>query len=194
MVIGFDFDKVFIDYPPFIPNSLVDFLYKGTSALKRKKAKKVSLHYRFPGAVEQRIRVFSHNSIFRKPIDTNINVLKKIVERKKEKTYLVSSRFSFLKLKTYMLLDKYSLNQYFDGIFFNFENKQPHIFKEQTIKKLKIDTYVDDDLDLSLHLASKLPYLKIYWVCGNKKTMTQLPNNVRPIKDLKELYNYLFKK
>ncbi len=194
MIIGFDFDKVFIDYPPLVPYTLVDFLYKGAVVFKKNKSKNQKIHYRFPGLVEQKIRILSHYYIFRRPISENIKFLKKISERKKNKTYLVSSRFSFLKKRTEEILTKYNLNKYFDGIYFNFENKQPHLFKEQTIKNLKIDTYIDDDLDLSLYLAQKMPNLTIYWVRDGRKKEGNLPKNVVAIKDLKELYANLFKK
>jgi len=194
MIIGFDFDKVFIDYPPLLPYGLIDFLYKGTVVFKKGKAKNDKLHYRFPGVVEQKIRIISHYSIFRNPIKENIGVLRKISGRGGNKTYLVSSRFSFLKTKTEEILKKYDLNKYFDGIYFNFEDKQPHLFKEQTIKNLKIDTYIDDDLDLSLYLAQKMPNLTIYWVRDGRKKEGNLPKNVIAIKDLKELYGNLFKK
>lgn len=194
MIIGFDFDKVFIDYPPLIPYTLVDFLYKGAVVFKKNKSKNPKIHYRFPGLIEQKIRILSHYYIFRRPISENIKFLKKISGTKKNKTYLVSSRFSFLKKRTEGILERYKLNSYFDGIYFNFENKQPHLFKERTIKNLKIDTYIDDDLDLSLYLAQKMPNLTIYWVRDGRKKEGDLPKNVIAIKDLKELYGNLFKK
>ncbi len=194
MIIGFDFDKVFIDYPPLIPYALVDFLYKGAVVFKKNKSKSQKIHYRYPGKIEQMIRIVSHYYIFRRPITENIKYLKKISEKKNNKTYLVSSRFSFLKKRTEAILKKYDLDKYFDGIYFNFEDKQPHLFKEQTIKNLKIDTYIDDDLDLSLYLAQKMPTLTIYWVRDGRKKEGNLPKNVIAIKDLKELYSGLFKK
>jgi len=194
MIIGFDFDKVFIDYPPLIPYAMVDFLYKGVVVFKKNKSKNQKIHYRYPGKIEQKIRILSHYYIFRRPISENIKFLRKISGRGGNKTYLVSSRFSFLKTKTEEILKKYDLNKYFDGIYFNFEDKQPHLFKENTINNLKIDTYIDDDLDLSLYLAQKIPNLTIYWVRDGRKKESNLPKNVIAIKDLKELYGNLFKK
>lgn len=191
MVIGFDFDKVFINYPPFIPYFLIDFLYKGFSVFKKNPSKKSSLHYRFPGYFEQQIRILSHYPLLRNPIRENVEVLKEISKRGKIKTYLVSSRFSFLKKRTEHILKKYDLNKYFDGVYFNFDNKQPHIFKEETIKKLKIDTYIDDDLQLSLYLSKNVPGLKIFWVKDGRAVDLVLPKNVIPIKDLVDLKKYL---
>lgn len=194
MTIGFDFDKVFIDYPPFIPYALVDFLYKGSTIFRKNSKKNNFLHYRFPGLFEQKIRILSHHTLFRPPIKSNITILKKISDKKNGKTYLVSSRFGFLKKQTNTLLEKYKLNKYFDGIYFNYGNRQPHIFKEQTIRKLKLDIYIDDDLDLSFYLSKKIPELTIFWVRDGRKKVTSLPSNIIPIKDLKELNKYLDKK
>jgi hypothetical protein len=185
MVIGFDFDKVFIDFPPFIPYSFIDYLYKGSPN---------TLHYRFPGKLEQKIRIFSHYPPFRHPLRNNINALKNIVNEKKYTTYLVSSRFGFLKKRTEAILNKYKLNQYFDGIFFNYEDRQPHVFKEETIRRLKIDTYIDDDIDLALYLAKKIPSLRIFWVRDGREKVGPLPANIIAIKDLSDLTNYLHKK
>ncbi len=191
MTLGFDFDKVFIDYPPFIPYTLVDYLYKGSLVFRKNRTKNVVLHYRFPGTVEQKIRILSHYPIFRHIIRGNVDSLKRIASGKKSKTYLVSSRFGFLNKRTQAIMEKYKLEKYFDGVYFNFLNQQPHAFKEETIKKLKIDTYVDDDLDLALYLSRKIPDLKIYWLRDGRKNEGPLPKNVTAITNLKELENLI---
>lgn len=193
MVIGFDFDKVFINYPPLVPYRLIDFLYKGKAVFKRSSDAKTNLHYRIPGNFEKQLRILSHYPIFRPPISSNIRVLKSISGSKKYKTYLVSSRFSFLRKRTNVILEKYKLKKYFDEIYFNYKDEQPHLFKEKTIKKLGIDTYVDDDYHLSIYLANKLPNLTIYWITNKENVNAALPKNVTPIKNLLELNKILRK-
>lgn len=183
MIVGFDFDKVFIDFPPFIPYFLIDFLYKGR-AVFRKSTKNFTPHYRIPGELEQQIRIASHHPLFRRQITKNVNVLKSLSTDKKIKKYLVSSRFGFLKKRTDAVLTHYQLKKYFDGIYFNYKNEQPHIFKENAIKKLKIDTYIDDDIQLSVFLAQRNPKLTIYWISDGRKTDIKLPKNVIQINDL----------
>lgn len=190
MLIGFDFDKIFIDTPPFIPNTLVDFLYKGGSYFKRG-GKKSHLHYRYPGYFEQKIRVFSHTPIFRPPLRDNLATLEELCKRNDTKLYLISSRFSFLKARTEAFLKKSKLKSCFEGMYFNFDNEQPHLFKLKMIKKLKIDTYIDDDLDVALYLSEQIPKLKIYWVTDGRSKETKLPTNITAIKNLKELEKYL---
>jgi len=191
MIIGFDFDKVFIDYPPLLPYSFVDFLYKGTFVFNKNGNKNSKLHYRFPGSFEQKIRILSHFPLFRQPIKKNLNALKSLTTNKKNKAYLVSSRFGFLRKRTETLLDKYRLRRYFAGIYFNYKNQQPHIFKEQTIKSLGIDIYIDDDLDLSLYLSKQIPKLKIFWISNIKTNTIDLPNNIISIRNLTELKKYI---
>src|SRR3989344_1891847 len=124
MNIGFDLDKIFIDYPPFIPDSLIDSLYRKTSSS--------TLSYRIPSLPEQIIRKVSHHSIFRPPIKNNISFMRGIFAKKKNKYFLISSRFGFLKRETYIILKKYQLDKLFHGIHFNFNNEQPHLFKNKT--------------------------------------------------------------
>lgn len=185
MIIGFDFDRVFINYPPFVPGSLIDLLYKGRSFFRKMNGKS-NLSYRFPGPIEQQLRIFSHSPFFRHPIEKNITALQHILEKEKCKTYLVSSRFGFLKGRTEALFAKENLSQYFTGVYFNYNNLQPHKFKEQTIRRLKIDTYIDDDLDLAIYLSQRLPSLKIFWIHGGKRGNREVPEKVIPIADLSE--------
>lgn len=166
MIIGFDFDKVFINYPPVVPDVFINLFYRrGTMFFLGRKEKK--LLYRFPGPIEQRIRILSHTPLLRSPIKKNVEALEKIKGLKKHKTYLVSSRYSFLKKRTEDVLKKHRLPQHFDGIYFNYGNEQPHIFKESMLKKLKINIYVDDDLATLLYLARKNTTTKLYWLCNN---------------------------
>lgn len=186
--IGFDFDKVFVSYPPIVPDRLIDFLYKGRGVLKKKNG--ISLKYRIPGFFEQQIRIFSHNSIFRSPIKNNIKSLRLINKKGEYEAYLVSGRFGFLKNKTNIWLDKNKMKKDFQEIHFNFKNLQPHIFKEKIIKKNEITHYVDDDLDLLIYLAEKLPDNHFFWLTYNKKhTYKTLPKNIKIIKTIKELYS-----
>ncbi|OGH10528.1 MAG: hypothetical protein A2857_00885 [Candidatus Levybacteria bacterium RIFCSPHIGHO2_01_FULL_36_15] len=178
MKIGFDFDKVFVDYPPLIPNFIIDKLYK---------KKNHNLVYRFPGNLEKKLRILSHTSIFRSPIKNNIKALSKISANKNLDVYLISGRFGFLKEKTNQWFVKHKIDKYFKKIFFNFNNEQPHIFKDRIIKNLGVEKYIDDDLDLLIHLATNNPKIKFFWL-SNKifSKHIQIPKNIFPIKDIKQ--------
>lgn len=158
MNIGFDLDKIFVDYPPFIPDKIIDKLYK-------KKVNGVLL-YRIPRKPEQFVRKLSHLPIFRPKIQKNIDFLKDI-SRDKHKLYLISSRFGFLENETLRLMQKLGFDKVFSGLYFNFQNLQPHIFKNDLMKKLKIDMYVDDDLPLLEYIAKNNKNTKFFWLNKN---------------------------
>ena len=178
MNLGFDLDKIFIDYPPFIPAKLIDRLYK-------QKSNSILL-YRIPSRYEQIIRILTHHPILRPPIIDNIQFVKNLAKNGKHKCYLISSRFSFLKERTSIIVKKYEFDKIFDAMLFNFKNQQPHIFKNESIKKLKIDRYVDDDLPLLKFVTSNNPKTKFFWL--NKKQTTQLKKNLFAIIHLYEIF------
>lgn len=178
MNIGFDLDKIFINFPPLVPSGIIDFLYKDKSDRE--------LKYRIPSRIEQIVRIFSHYPIFRPPIVNNMNYLKDLVLTNKNKYYLVSSRFSFLKEKTDNLIKLYCLDKLFNGMYFNYNNQQPHQFKDEIIKKLKLDIFVDDDLQLLEYLTNKNPKTKFFWL--NKKISKPLAQNLFAIKHISEIF------
>lgn len=177
MKIGFDLDKVFIDYPPLIPDAVIDRLYK-------KKSNGI-LSYRFPSTPEIFLRKASHRSIFRPSIKNNTDFLKKI-PRKNNKIYLISSRYGFLKNETENILNDRGLDKLFDEVFFNFENKQPHIFKDQKINALKLDIYVDDDFSLLKYVAKKNKKTKFFWLNSKTKPL-HLTRNIFAINSLPDI-------
>ena len=152
MNIGFDLDNIFINTPPIVPRKIIEWLYKGKS--------NKSLKYRIPSKIEQIIRLFSHYPLFRLPITGNINYIKNLSLTNTNKYYLISSRFGFLKDRTDNLVKRYKLDKIFNTMYFNYENRQPHQFKNDVIRKLNLDTYIDDDLQLLEYLIDKNPKTK----------------------------------
>ena len=178
MNIGFDLDKIFIDYPPLIPEALINRLYK--------QEYNGILLYRLPSKPEQLIRVISHHPFFRPPIVENLEYIKKLTKNKSHKYYLISSRFSFLRKRTKTIVEKYQFDKIFDSMVFNFENQQPHVFKDKTIKELKIDLYVDDDLPLLEYLTDKNLKIKFFWL--NNKQNKPMSENLFAIRHLSQMF------
>lgn len=176
MNIGFDLDKVFINNPPFIPSTIIEKLY-------RKKANGVLL-YRIPSRPEQVIRILSHYHFFRPPISHNIAFLNTLND-KNHKYFIISSRFGFLKKRTHSVIKRYGLEKYFDHMLFNFENQQPHLFKNEVIKNHAINRYVDDDLHLLKFLAKENPKTKFFWL--NDKEKGKMSNNLYAITTLGDI-------
>jgi len=184
MKIGFDLDKVFINTPPFVPNILIEKLYK--------KRANGTLLYRIPGKPEQLVRKVSHMSILRPAMKKNLDALKKI-SKQDNQLYLISSRFNFLKKHTSDLIKKYDLDKVFDEMYFNLENIQPHIFKNAIIKKLDLDAYVDDDLSLIKYASIHNPKTKFFHL-KNKGEFQSLSKNVFAISTLSEMLKHIGEK
>lgn len=177
MNIGFDLDKVFVDYPPLIPDRVIDRLYK-----KKANGK---LLYRFPSKPEQFLRKLSHLSFLRPKIKKNVAVLQSI-EKEKHTLYLISSRFHFLKPETDKLTRRLGFNKIFTKMFFNFENKQPHEFKNEIIKKLHLHMYIDDDFPLLKYVAKDNKDTQFFWLSKRKKP-EKLTRNITAIHNLSDI-------
>lgn len=177
MNIGFDLDKVFIDYPPIFPSILFDKLYK-------KKDNGVLL-YRIPTYPEQLVRKALHFPALRPPIKSNLDFLRRI-PKKNNKLYLISSRYKFLEGITNKLIKRYALDEIFDGLYFNYENKQPHKFKNEIIKGLNLDLYIDDDLSLVNYVAKHNPKTKFLWL-NHRNQDKPREKNVFSINQLEEI-------
>lgn len=177
MNIGFDLDNVIVKYPPLFPSSLIDTIYK--------KKTPEGLAYRIPGVLEQKLRIVSHYPLMRPQHRKNTLFVKGLAGNKQYKKFLISSRFGFLKKRTEVLVRKYQLDKVFDHLYFNYTNKQPHLFKDALVKKLHIERYVDDDLPLLRYLATNNKSVKFYWL--NKKVKRKLNQNLFAITDISHM-------
>lgn len=177
MKIGFDLDKVLIDYPPFLPDRVIDRFYK-------KKANGI-LEYRIPNKPDQMLRSFLHLPMFRKPIQENVDFLKTIAN-KNNQLYIISSRYGFLRKRTEDLMNRHGFDKIFDHMYFNYENKQPHVFKNNVLKRLNLDIYVDDDLHLLNYVAKHNPKTKFFWLYHTPSEHL-LEKNVYPITALSDI-------
>lgn len=147
MRIGFDLDRIFINYPPFVPDSLIDWLYKNHQSAK--------LSYRIPtSTIEIMVRQLSHHAFFRPPMSDNIAFLQKLHREGKHSLFLISGRYSFLHTQTHALLKRYGLSDQFEKVYLNVDNEQSHLFKERIIGQEKINFFVDDDSELVDYLRT----------------------------------------
>lgn len=178
MKIGFDLDNVYINTPPFVPKSVITRFYM--------KKPNGMLLYRIPSRKEQLLRLALHHPIFRQSLKKNMAFLNSLSQTE-HSLYLISSRYGFLKNMTERIVKKYNLDTYFKELYFNYENKQPHIFKNEVIKKLKIDKFVDDDLYLLKYIAGRNNKVKLYWL--NKKINKSISANIQAITDLADILN-----
>lgn len=161
--IGFDLDGVIVDKPFFMPKSIIEYLYRAHNGNHKKK-------YRYPKyKLEIWLRQFSHHWFFRKPLKNNLEEIKTFIKDNDANAFIVSSRYNFLKNKTLAWFNYHKLNGFFQSININFSNQQPHISKEQAIKKLNLDYYFDDDPVTVDYLKTKIPQTKCLLVKNNIK-------------------------
>ena len=178
MNVGFDLDKVFINFPPFVPSRVIEWLYKD--------GVNTHLSYRIPSKPEQFLRLLLHYPLFRQPINKNIEFVKNISKNNAHNYFLISGRFSFLKKRTDEIIKKYELDKVFQKILINLGDEQPHIFKSNLIKKLQIDKYVDDDLYLLKYASKQNPKTNFFWL--NNKVSKPMENNLFAIKNISEMF------
>lgn len=178
MNIGFDLDKIFINHPPLIPSWLMQKLYGEKS--------NGHLSYRIPGKIEQLLRQFSHIPFLRHPIQENLQLVAKAKNKKNIHLFLISSRYNFLKKRTNEIIEKNNFKNIFSGLFFNYNNQQPHIFKGDMIIKNHIQRFVDDDLPLLQFLATKHPETTFFWL--NPKRNDKLKKNLYAITHLSTVF------
>lgn len=182
MNIGFDFDRVLVNYPPFVPAWLIDWLYR--------RHDKKELTYRIPHSkAEQLLRKLSHFHLFRPRIFENTEFVCHFPNNPHHHNlYLISSRYKFLENITHKLLKRYCLKDVFSSVNLNTKNEQPHFFKEKVIKRLNIDLYIDDDLDLLTYLSKTCPKTKLLWYNPTHKTypVSQGVITVTKIADIKK--------
>lgn len=191
MKIGFDLDKIFIDYPPVVPEGVINWLYRHgvTDLLYPQDSAKLS--YRIPKtSVERSLRKLTHVRILRPRIKENINFVRHFPHNPHpHRLYLVSGRFGFLKKTTDKLLRLYHLRDAFTSVYLNTKNEQPHKFKERMIKKLNLDLFIDDDLDLLKYLKETCPRTKLVWY--NPSDKKKPVDGIASVQNLSEVRSFL---
>jgi len=180
MKIGFDLDKIFINTPPLLPIFIINKFYKARD--------NGILLYRIPSRAEQLLlRKPAHLPFLRQPIKQNFAFLKTLAKDKNNHLYLISSRFEFLKPETELLVKKYGLDKIFEKLYFNYENKQPHKFKNEILQELKLDLFVDDDLSLVRYVAKDNPKTQFFWLDDRTK-FAKLTTNITAIANLEQMF------
>lgn len=89
----------------------------------------------------------------------------KLIKDKKIEAYIITARYSFLNDNTEKWFKKMEVDKHFKGSFMNKDDKQPHLFKEEMIKKLDLDIFIEDNWDIVKHLEQKFATdRKIFWI------------------------------
>lgn len=153
--IGLDFDGVVAYNPARVIRAPITFFKRKFLGVKR-------LRFFVPKEGWQRWAwIIAHeSSVF--PAK-GVELLKKLVETELVEVHLVTARYSFLNQNLAKWLKKHQLGSVFKSINFNASDEQPHVFKEKLIKKLELDFFVEDNLDIVNYLETKVE-TPIYWI------------------------------
>ncbi len=153
--IGLDFDGV-VAYNPFrVIRAPVTFF-------KRKILKRRGTRFFVPVAPWQKFvwRILHESSVF--PA-SGTELLKEMAKNPKYEFHLITARYSFLRGDLDRWLLKNNLTGMFASINSNEKDEQPHLFKEKVVNSLKLDYFVEDNLDIVAHLRVKNQTL-ILWI------------------------------
>lgn len=97
-----------------------------------------------------------------------LSELKKLMKEGEIEGYLITGRYSFLENSLTNWLKRHGILDAFSGIYINKDDKQPHQFKEEMIKKLKLDLFVEDNWDIVKYLNQTFKNspekVKIHWI------------------------------
>ena len=155
--VGFDLDGVIL-YNPF------RFLRPLAIPLKEIKpyifSQKKSLFYFPKTRIEQLLFRLLHMTSFM--ADPALKDLEGLVKAKKIEAYIITGRYSFLKNDYEKWLKVINKNKIFKACYQNIDNSQPNEFKQKMIRKLNLDIYIEDNLDIVNKIQNKSS--KIFWI------------------------------
>ena len=92
-----------------------------------------------------------------------VDLLREMAKRDDMEFHLVTARYGFLKDNLENWLDKYRVRNLFKSININEDQEQPHVYKLEVIERLKLDYYVEDNLDTVTFVVEKTR-AKIFWI------------------------------
>lgn len=161
--VGFDLDGVILYNPIRVARPIIAF-FKSIFFNQKK-----PLLFYYPKTKIEKLfwKILHLSSLFPAP---GVNEIKKLVKEKKIKAYLITGRYSFLENNLQQRIKKLKLKNFFEGIYFNKNDLQPHLFKAKMIKKLNLDIYIEDNWDIvnyltqNSELKTQNKKIKIFWI------------------------------
>lgn len=153
--VGFDLDGVILYNPARVVRPIIS-LVKRLFLTKRK----LAFYYPHSPIEKWMWKLFHLSSIY---ISSGMDDIKKLVKEKKIKAYIVTARYGFLGDDFKEWVKKNEIDLVFDGVYYNKDDEQPHVFKEKMIQKLNLNVYVEDNYDVVNYLSQK-NIAKIIWI------------------------------
>lgn len=165
--VGFDLDGVLLYNPARIIRRPV-VLFKHIFLPKREKKFFVP---------KNRLTKFIFNSYFYMSFvfGNGLKSIEKVINNNSIEAYVITGRFEFAKKSTTKVFDQLNKKNIFKKLYVNENNIQPQIFKEKMIKELKLDIFVEDNIDIVRYL-NKQKNADILWICNIFDALVDYPN------------------
>lgn len=155
--VGFDLDGVLLYNPARVFRPI-------TIALKQLLPKKKNdvVHFYYPKSNYEKLlwRIVHWSSLF---VSEGVEDIKALVKDEKIEPYIITSRYDCLKDDFKRWLKKMDAHLIFVDTYHNAKDLQPHIFKEQKIKELGLDYFIEDNWDIVRHI-NKNTKAKTLWI------------------------------
>jgi len=184
--IGFDLDGV-------IAQHSLDGLWVQLRKIKEKILKKKhSSCYYYPSMwLEKRAWMLIDSR--KRPFVDEKNTFNSLAKKRELQFFLVTGRFQFLEKLTRKWLTKHDLINNFRQLFINIEDIDPIIFKTRAINNLKLDFFIDDDLE-TINVLKKKTKAKFFWIVPPHKSESENNDNrvkscTRILEALEEITN-----
>lgn len=177
--VGFDLDGVILYNPARVVRPLVALIKK--NLLKKKKLK-----FYVPQSKHERLlwRVFHWSSLF---ISPGFREIEEMVRRGEIEAYLVTARYSFLEKDFNHWLERSGAKKFFKAWYHNEHDNQPHLYKEDKVRSLNLDVFVEDNLDIVKHLHKTFPDRHVIWIYNVLDRNVDYPHRSPHLKDAIEV-------
>lgn len=154
--VGFDLDGVILYNPARIIRPLM-------ASFKKLVLKKKKLRFYVPKTnwEKQLWHLFHKSSLFLAP---GFHRIEEMVKAKKIEAYIITARYNFLKDDFHTWVQKMGAHTYCVAYHHNESDNQPHLYKEEMVRRYDLDVFVEDNLDIVLHLKKTFPEKEIIWI------------------------------
>lgn len=181
--VGFDLDGVLLYNPARIIRPLL-------SIVKKKVFRKMKLHFYVPETFwEKKLwHLFHKSSLF---LADGFYRIEDLVNANRIEAFIITARYDFLKKDFESWIQKMNAQTYCTAYHHNKTNNQPHVYKEEMMRKYNFDVFVEDNLDIVLYLNKKFPGKKVIWIYNmldkNVSYEPKFPNLVQAIEYISSL-------
>lgn len=155
IIVGLDFDGVVAYNPLRIVRAPITYI-------KRTLFQSKKIEFYIPKSPLEKLLFYVPHQLSILP-SIGMNMLKEMVEKGIVEAHLVSGRYAYLDSGLRTWLKNRDVEKIFTSIHTNINDEQPHLFKEKIIRKLKLDYFIEDNLDIVEYLTPRVD-TTVLWI------------------------------